>query len=208
MPEILKKYQVEDEVKDKDDHVNELHVNELKEKHNVEFIGNGAEAIIVALSGEHGQEKVVAFNYMDLKPEDAKAVFYLHRIFSTLFPHNFPHFYASAPEGTIRKRVVNLASDEQRLFGVASHPFIDVIDACREMKIRLYTDNSSVNFLHGADGGEYYVDTLKPDHNQSLYRHKDRIIDYMREKQYTASDIYIVEQSLDRLRELSQTGNI
>lgn len=132
-------------------------------------------------------------------------MFYLHRIFSTLFPHNFPHFYASAPEGTLRKRVVNLASEEQRVFSVPTYPFIKVADECHKMGFILYYDKSDVNFLQGADGSQYYVDTLTPAFNRGLYSHKDNIINHMQEKKYSQRDINIVKESLDRLKEIEES---
>jgi len=85
----------------------------LAEAHNQEFCGAGAECTVIPLEGS--DKKVVAFTYEDLNPHKAKAMFYLQRIFSTLFPHNFPKFYASFGEhpdpevqnisGSIRQKI-------------------------------------------------------------------------------------------------------
>lgn len=56
-------------------------------------IGSGAESVVVSLKGNN--KEVVAYNYNGLDPVLAKVIFYQQRTYSTLFPHNFPHFHAA-----------------------------------------------------------------------------------------------------------------
>lgn len=72
----------------------------MKQKYQDKVIGEGAECIVVPIEGE--EKKVAAYTYRELPPYKAKKIFYLQRVFSTLFPHNFPHFFASL--GSLQKR--------------------------------------------------------------------------------------------------------
>lgn len=203
-----------------------------------EMIGAGGEYVVVPDPKGKRESIAVAFRYKDkdMFPLRAKSIFYLQRIFSTLFPHNFPHFYAAfgrpqagtaeqtaAPTGQIRERIKGLRHGlggyyadgdyASPFMGVPDprvrHPFKKVLDTCeKEFGLELSYDKASSNFLLGSDGGEYYVDVLEKWGFYEL-NHDDvveRIIRYMKENHYDEKDIYIVQKSIERFRDLSKEG--
>ena len=196
-------------------------IEALVDKYDQEYVGHGGESVVVAVPGEEGTKKVVAFNYEDVTPEKAKKIFYSHRIFSTLFPHNFPHFYASSSgqlqfpnskniSGTIRERITKSRLHTPKkvvkfLTGTVftKYPFSEVKRVCRELGIKYSIDGSySENFLIGVDGGEYYVDNILcwmvGQWDMEL------ITQYMKENKYSPIDIKIVQLSVERLEKLSK----
>lgn len=201
---------------------------ELAKKYNQEYISHGAECVVVKLpkmvEGDKTKDKanppfevkkLAAFSYKDVSPERAKEIYYLQRFFSTIFPKNFPEFYSSlgkdpvkigpknAPSGTIRKEVElhpaywEIENEEEPIYTFAA-----VMDICKnELGITLNVDlTHSGNLLHGADGGEYYVDTIKTmdDQKWDWRRIKKYIKDHP--ELYDKVDLNIVRGSLHRLR--------
>lgn len=128
-----------------------LHDRKLKE-----MLGSGEESIVVPDPSGTRDTIAVAFAYRDkeMAPERAKGIFYLQRIFSTLFPHNFPHFYfaagrperprrekdAAAPTGTIRQRIRGLRHGQQGYFAdIAGSPYVNPADlAGKEMRVAIH----------------------------------------------------------------------
>ncbi|HTE48847.1 MAG TPA: hypothetical protein VK675_03010 [Candidatus Paceibacterota bacterium] len=194
--------------------VSQAEVLELLNSFNEEYIGMGREVITVDLQRSEGPEKIVAVNYRDMSPERAKEIFYLQRVFSTLFPHNFPHFYVSSGKnskstnenvsGTVRQKIkgpilVNLKKGikPESTF----YPLEKVKDACQKLGIQIKMDLiGNNNFILGADGGEYYVDTLD-DFNVKQWSIV-KIIKYMKNNNFTPADIRIVQMSIERLKTL------
>lgn len=75
-----------------------------------DFVGTGCSSLGVG----YGHNRLVAMSYWGLTPTQAKVQYYLQSIYSTIFPHNFPHFYAAfgleeeqpfAVAGTVRERI-------------------------------------------------------------------------------------------------------
>lgn len=182
---------------------------ELIKTYNEEYVGSGGEVVVVALKGSK-PKKVVAFNYLGISPERAKEIFYLHRFFSTLFPHNFPHFYSSTGEvdktmnksvsGTIRRDIMDVQSsiEGENESGTGYYPFTKVKEFCDELGIIVSIDPTSNNFMFGADGGEYYVDTLKRPNVEDWDVNK--ITQYMERNKYDQKDIEIVQKTVERLK--------
>ena len=81
------------------------------EEHGAQFLGMGSDRFVFATNED--PERAVAIEYRSLPEEirDAKMAFYLQRIYSTLWPHNFPQVYASLgatdalPAATFRQRI-------------------------------------------------------------------------------------------------------
>jgi hypothetical protein len=76
----------------------------------VKKIGAGTECFVT--EDPDSKEKVIAINYKNLSPEDAKDLYYSSKIWSTLFPHNFPKIHAASAEidenkfnGTVREKI-------------------------------------------------------------------------------------------------------
>lgn len=188
-----------------------LPVGEMKasaEESNLDFMGSGAECAVVAMrNGEF--KNVVALRYHDIsEPKKAKETYYLHRIFSTLFPHNFPHFKASFAgnddgllPGTVRQRI-----DTNYKNGV-KYPFSHVRDFMQTYEVDdlVMMDSQPINLDVGIDGGQYYMDTI---HARNGSWKKEDFTNYMTHNKnqngenYTEKDIQTVSRSIDRLSQL------
>ena len=126
-------------------------------------ISHGGENAVLGYPGK--SDRVIAISYDHLTPEDAKRWYYLQNFYSTVFPYNFPRFYAALSgyscngkesiPGTIRT-LIHLAGPEVQV----KFPFCDVIKTCKELDIPLSYDPHPTNFLRAQDGGEYYVDRV------------------------------------------------
>lgn len=91
------------------------------------ILGSGAECIVLEVGTD--KQKVAAITHSEYGsdgsygPLQAKTIFYNQRIVHTLFPHNFPKFYASFAEhpdpdikqisGTIRQRIHGTGGSEE-----------------------------------------------------------------------------------------------
>lgn len=191
----------------------------LTKDYDEKYVGSGAEVVVVTHKDKPGSQRLVAFNYKDLSAKEAKQIFYLHRFFSTLFPHNFPHFYAAAGKdpksedvsvsGTIRHEIKKdgLSSFKQTIksnigFSLTRYPFIKVERICHQLGVDIGYDPTEGNFIFGDDGGEYYVDTLTG--FNITYWDIDKIIGYMQKNKYSSKDIRIARLSCERLKEMQK----
>jgi hypothetical protein len=175
-------------------------------------VDSGAKSVVVVK--KRSPEKLVAINYKPITPEEAKKVFYVQRIFSTLFPHNFPHFYGAFGDnpkdpleklqsvtGTVRQRVRRVKLNNQK----ARYPFKEVLEGIKEIGLSSdIFDSASSNYIVGQDGGEYYVDTI----NQHLLKPDgfdiNKIIEFMKAHGHSKRNQYIVVNSFKRLRTLAE----
>jgi len=181
-------------------------MSELVKDYDQEYIGSGSESVVVRHKDK--SDRLVAFNYRDIEPKRAKEIFYLQRVFSTLFPHNFPHFYASAGKdpirenisGTVRKQVIGFKGSPAEII----YPFKKVEKILSDLEIGVSHDSFFENFIIGEDGGEYYVDTLflhDPYKFQNVQNWNiDKIVKYMQDNKYTERDVDIVRTSIERLK--------
>lgn len=193
-------------------------IRDLVQSYDRELVGQGRECVVIDKKGK--PEKVLAISYRGFRPETAKEIFYLQRIFSTLFPHNFPHFYAAFGEyergviggkkisGTVRERVSK--TDQE-----VEHPFSRVLEFCQEHSVPVDFDvegqSTHFNLIVGEDGGEYYLDTIDNLYTLNLggsWR-KAEIMQHMDEAEsekgdplYTKIEKRIVRKSMERLADL------
>lgn len=184
-------------------------LRKLVEDYNEEYVGHGAEAVVVRDRGNPDSSKLLAFYYKDATAERAKMIFYLQRVLSTLFPHNFPHFYASFGKdsrsqgegisGNIRQEVDYLPHDPFTEIISARYPFSQVDKSLDKLGIKISFDRIA-NFVQGIDGGEYYVDTVANSNIRDWSL--DKILDYMRKNNYSNEDIDIVRRSIKRLKSI------
>jgi len=180
-------------------------LNNLTKKHGQKYIDHGAEVVVVR--NKDRPDTLLALNFKNVESKEAKQTFYLHRLFSILFPHNFPHFYAStgvdaeSPQsgiiGTVRQEIkrARKAKRDKILYSI-----FDVQETCNKLCIGFYVDEDESNLIIGTDGGEYFVDTLHPDEIFNL--DEGRILKYMEEKKYKPEDIAAAKTSLERLKAL------
>ena len=87
-------------------------ITEIAKSTNQVVINSGAECVVVP--EKDCDQEVIAYTYFDLNPLRAKELFYSQKIYSTLFPNNFPRFYSASggsltyrnlPSGTIRQKI-------------------------------------------------------------------------------------------------------
>lgn len=147
-------------------------VDELAQRYGADLVGYGGECAIIGREEEF--DKVDAIYYSDLSPEGVKKIFYLQRIFSTLFPHNFPRFYLcvggsftdgnqNAVTGVVRQRVTGRPTtfkEIQRSREKIRYPFRKVLDFRNDLNIPVFFDAADCNFVVAEDGGEYYLDRI------------------------------------------------
>lgn len=190
---------------------------ELARMYNKRFIGVGRESVVVAIPGS--DKKILAFSFKKLDPFRAKEMYYLQKIFSTLFPHNFPKVYASFSEDEKKKRVSGTVREYVRplmsKYGIVEtivtsekgkkikYPFSHALRILNNLGIPLNIDAKSDNFVVGDDGGEYYVEPVKrfqPFLWQSGKR--ESILRFMEYYGYSSRDMRVVSHSIDRLFQL------
>ena len=176
-------------------------IQEIAERNDQEVINSGEECVVVP--GKDGsKETVVAYTYFDLNPLRAKELFYSQRIYSTLFPNNFPKFYAAfgaskegdKPTGTIRQKI-NYSDKAEVIY-----PFQQVVNVCNEIGLPLMYQPSPDNLVVGENGGEYYLDTTPQFPPEAVNREK--LFEYMIKSGYSQVDVRIIELSLLRIEEV------
>lgn len=190
--------------------LSELELNSLIESCDSVVIGEGAECVVVENARLADEKKVMAINYgNEANPLD---VFYLQRIYGTLFPEHFPTFYAAGASGfTIREKVEGestsgrgyLVTDGKEWEGVLS-TFSEVYDFITEVSPPVLFDDTPQNFILTGDGRIVYVDTLKSKDNPYSDRFWDteKLIVYMTKRGYSEADASRVFKCLKRLQDL------
>lgn len=178
----------------------------IAEKHNMKIVGYGAEKYVVELPND--PSKIASADFSPKTPELVKAIYYTHRIYSKLWPYNFPKPCATAgsidktmPSMTIKDRIFkdkfnlnNLLERRLVTFHKGVHifqvkyPFSEVERDCRKFDIPLVIDDSiKANFIVGRDGGEYYIDTIH-NYNADIDLPVDNFIDYMESRNIAKSE--------------------
>lgn len=206
------------------------------ERGDARFIDYGNECVVFQTGERKRSRMVVAINYRNpTTPEKAKKIFYLQRVLSTLFPHNFPRFYAAtgkhparkeemAVTGTIREekrgkriRPERIKDTEQErgilrtLLGKGvKHPFGRVLQTCKELSLPVSFDPADVNYIIGKDGGVYYLDVPLSEYGgewkiPKILQYMDRATTSSGEPIYQKKDRQIVLRSIQRLAELGPT---
>lgn len=129
----------------------------------IQVLGFGGQSFVYT-SNRH-PKVLEAVDFFDRTSSNIE-IFYLHRAFNRLFPHNIPNMHAlftpydikgdSAIPGTKRQLIERSSTCE------VVYPFSDVYKACKDWNLPLWTDvpECSENFVVGPDCGEYYVDLL------------------------------------------------
>jgi hypothetical protein len=201
------------EVQNKDGFVNPYTLDELAPELEQEIVGSGDESFVIPCAGAKGKESVGAYSYEKQNPLRMKEIFYAQRIYSTLFPYNFPHFNAVFGKtrraksegreddnlsGSIRTRI-HPADDGQKIV----YPFRHVRDVCKNIGLPLDIEDSEHNIMVGDDGGEYYVDTVDPGFKADRIN-IDGVNRYMSENGFSEQDIQAVNMSINRLKEIHE----
>lgn len=170
--------------------------------HNEEFIGRGAECVVIGNS----TEKVTALDYSEIQdPLISRKLFYWQRIYSILFPHNFPKFYLSFGgeiSGTVREKII---SDDSNV----EYPFKRVVAICSQNHFPLRFDTATPKNFIVSNSGEYYIDRIiLPQTQVGKANNKwnmEEVTRYMNANNvYSPDDIKMVELSIKRLDELDK----
>ena len=160
--------------------------------------------------------KVIAYSFFNASEnfdtKRAKLTFYTHRIFSILFPFNFPKIHAAVSEtkdknkGTVRQQI-HPEKDKNRPI---RHSFESVLDFFeKELQINPYYffDLNEQNLIVSEDGNEYFVDLVNTFDGGAgsigsiLIKNQQKIIAFMeKRKEYDEDDILRVNNSIDRLK--------
>ncbi len=181
-------------------------VKKLAEEYDQEVVGDGGECVVIPLE-DNERDIVAAFTYKEMSSITAKNIFYSQRILSTLFPHNFPHFYAAFGRkkdkknitGTIRERIRNNKKREIK------YSFREIEEKLAEIGLHFDFDSTkNDNFIIGEDGGEYYVDVSLPFMYYLKNLKMEGLVSYMQENGYSETDISIVTTSIKRLITLAK----
>ncbi len=195
----------------------------ITSKYQEEVLGWCGECVVVPV---HGKESLAsAYIYKPYSPVEARGIFYVQRVLSTLFPHNFPKFYAAfgaemppdlkertsshRPTGTIRQRIIGETMkppknvEEQESFippysRSVDHPFSRVTQEMQKVGLQLQFDMYEPNFMLGTDGGEYYVDQTGSN-AEDIVENKGEILRYMAEHDYSKDATRLVRLAIDRL---------
>ena len=208
MPEFLKPADFSEETKKEISKVDKIDIgsNEIANilKDDVNFIGEGGRTIVATI--EDAENKLVAIARKEMKPEEAKRIYYNHKILYTLFPEHFARIYATA--GKTKEVTHSLSyTIRERVFG--EHPkikavgdFKDVIKQLAEIGISIQFDTARRNFIVGVGGHTIYVDLV----NFAGWKaeHEKLILDWMEKRKMKDADKDLVRTSLHRLLVLSQ----
>lgn len=177
---------------------------------NEKLIGAGQECVVVVDNGV--PDVVVAFTYKDMDIIKAKTIYHLHGIFSTLFPYNFPRFYASFGgeySRTVRQRITaQKKSGTPYASPIIQFPFSKVENTAvwqLGLPYSSFIDAAPFNFIVGADGGEYYLDTI--DTAVIKYLVHQKITDYMDQNGFSQEDKEKVRHGFMRLANLKEKSD-
>lgn len=181
-------------------------VAEIAKHTNQDVINTGEECVVIP--GIDSVQEVIAYTFFNLNPLRAKELYYSQKIYSTLFPNNFPRFYSASgasiiyrdlPSGTIRQKI------EKQEKGEINYPFQKVIDICNAIGLPLLVEISGENIMVSKDGGEYYLDTTSQLYPDSI--DEQRLFEYMK-IHFTEKNIRIVKSSIARLKEVYVQADI
>jgi hypothetical protein len=200
-----------------------------------EYVDHGGECVVVSpadyTTSDHSprSEVVVALDYSRIRdPLEAKLIFYTHRVMSTLFPHNFPHFRTSVGSedqqhgvsATIRDRIFphtdGATGMVSELDEGSPYPFSRVNQAIRKLDLPVLlddyantedygSDGGQINYLKGADGGVYYLDIVEllPEEYEKKWD-TSKIMSWMEQQNYSPQDRRIVSSGIRRLQQLAK----
>lgn len=173
------------------------YIYSIAEQNDMTVVGYGAEKYVVEFPND--PSKIASADIKPKTPELAKAIFYTHRVYSKLWPYNFPKPSAvtgstesSLPSMMINNRIFRDNFHISNLFDrrfitlhkgahlfQVKYPFSSVERDCRKFDIPLVIDDSiKENFIVGRDGGEYYIDTIL-NYKADLDLPVDSFINYM-----------------------------
>jgi hypothetical protein len=187
------------------------------EQYGVDKIGDGAQHFVFATPKDG--ERAVSVFFAATGPREAKLAFYLQRIYSTLWPDNFPRMYAAcspkdknSPAVTIRRRIYlggkmkppgDFAKIKEVLPEDSPKSFKHVVIDSRNYGIPLPLDIMPSNYVLGKDGGEYYVDEIDWREFRNVQPFPQRnILKFMEDRNFSKVKKRLVQVSIARIKHL------
>ncbi len=166
-------------------------------------LAQGAENLVIDSPQARRRGRLIAITWETLSPERAREIFYSHRVMNILFPHNFPIFYAAWGSSDGRRITGTVREEIVKTEGEIVYPIDDVWDVMHALQLPVGMDPSGVNYHRGADGGEYFLDTLFRIRSRSW--DMGRVLDYMNDQAahpdiiYSDDDKRQVAHAIERL---------
>lgn len=187
-----------------------------------EYLGEGAESLVII----HPDNPNLIIGYVHLESSANKwhyhlapsIIYHSHRIWSTLFPHNFPEikFASSGPDAkTVRERIMGhteLDYETNPKLRTSKpdikYPFNKVYEAVMNHNLpEPYIDNFESNFIISDDGGQYYVDLVVESRFYEIDFQTwdlDNLLRFLREKrrELSGSEKLKVLKSAERINQI------
>lgn len=190
----------------------DTNIDGLATLHSGRDIGSGSESIVFERPND--TTKVEAINFYHIEsPIEAKRIFYRHRLFNTLFPHNFPKIYASQGWNSVKNNITGTVREKIEEGSVFDHDysFGKVQQFVKQLDLPIAFDTLGANIRVGVDGGQYYLDKIegyKPIFKQWDPPTKDwdkqAVEAYLKANKYTPDQIEIAMKSIDRIEKLDK----
>lgn len=186
-----------------DRHVKTAIITALAESYHERVLGGGDECFVMPKKGD--ATKVLAVNYERIKRRRGLRLFYVHRIFSTLFPHNFPKVHAvffGDRSGTVRQFVQEvkrrtIVTDDIR------YPVARAQKIWEELFGEKFAlDTNSHNFLLTEEWEQFFVDRMRLRDDFWTPERIEILMGYMSRNGYSKDDIEYVGRKMDRLNYL------
>jgi len=201
-------------------------LKKIANEQGLEYVGQGSHVFVFTHPSNH--EVLLAIDFEREGISEAKSTYYLHRILSTLFPHNFPRIFASAGSlphssnkrdgtltGTARQRIRGKQhfppwwkriNDSQQFDRDSYFPFSRAWETIKKLDFPITDpDFGGPNFITGPDKGTYYIDLFALDRFRPDDWNIKDIRAYMSENSLSPTEIKTVLNSIKRLIELNQT---
>lgn len=166
----------------------------------------GNEVTALSTQGPHGELRLLAINHHLVNPLVARKQYWVARVMSTLFPHNFPTIVAmggnhpdipSSVAGSLRQLIPGERINEDGGEDESRHPFGKVREAVEELSLPVRFDGNPSNFLIH-EGSTYYVDTVAEIPFLGSWN-MNQVIKYMKMHQYSAREIAHVTTAIERI---------
>lgn len=190
-------------------HVKSSRLRELSDEFHERILGGGEECFVMPKKGN--ETKVVAANYEEIERRRGLRLFYVHKIFSILFPHNFPQVYAvffGENSGTVRQFVQGVKRQT-----VAEDDIRYSLRHASELWERLFgekiaLDPNTANILLTEAWEQFYVDRMLLTYTFWTLERKAILLKHMQGSTYSQDEIDSVMQAVNRFDALNSTETL
>ena len=180
---------------------------ELSKGFDVTPIGGGKDSLVI-ITPHNGQllQKIPWNNY-DMPPIRAKKIYYLHKLFSVIFPSAIPKMHAAfgiepskLPQkylpGFVVSRIEKGRPDRRQ-------ELPHIWEQSRALGIPVELDPGGLdNFMTGTDGNQYYVDQLDILEKDHVWEPKKLFQMMETDNRFQQKDIRVARMCVNRLKAL------